>query len=55
MLPVSSGLPALPSVGITVKTRRNPSRLLRSFETEVRSLLLTLWKSLSTGANVPIT
>ncbi|HEY1075997.1 MAG TPA: LysR family transcriptional regulator [Fontimonas sp.] len=43
VLPVSAGLPPLPSVGITVKTaRRNASPLLRSFESEVRSLLPTL-------------
>lgn len=43
VLPVSSGLPSLPSIGITVKTaRRSSSPLLRSFEAEVRSILPTL-------------
>jgi DNA-binding transcriptional LysR family regulator len=40
VLPVSSGLPALPSIGITVKTARpDGSPLLRSFEAEVRAIL----------------
>ena len=43
VLPPSSGLPKLPSIGITIKTaRRNSSQLLRSFETHVRSVLPTL-------------
>ncbi|HVT35728.1 MAG TPA: LysR family transcriptional regulator [Nevskiaceae bacterium] len=43
ILPPSSGLPKLPSIGITVKTaRRNSSPLLRSFEAHVRSVLPTL-------------
>jgi len=43
VLPDSSGLPPLPSVGITVQTaRRNQSRLLDSFESHVRSVLPTL-------------
>jgi DNA-binding transcriptional LysR family regulator len=43
VLPLSTGLPKLPSVGITVKTGRSKSsRLLRSFETHVRSVLPTL-------------
>lgn len=43
VLPVASGLPPLPSVGITVVTaQREPSPLLRSFEAEVRAILPTL-------------
>lgn len=43
VLPASSGLPRLPSVGITVQTaRRNPSRLLSRFEAHVRAVLPTL-------------
>jgi DNA-binding transcriptional LysR family regulator len=43
ILPPSSGLPPLPSVGITVQTaRRNPSRLLSRFEAHVRSVLPSL-------------
>lgn len=43
VLPPSSGLPALPSVGITLRTAsREPSPLLRSFEAEVRAILPTL-------------
>jgi hypothetical protein len=43
VLPVSSGLPALPSIGITVKTARpDGSPLLRSFEAEVRAILTAL-------------
>lgn len=43
ILPLSTGLPKLPSVGITVKTERcNTSRLLRIFEAHVRSVLPTL-------------
>lgn len=43
VLPLSTGLPKLPSVGITVKTGRSKSsRLLRSFETHVRAVLPTL-------------
>ncbi|MEP7246645.1 MAG: LysR substrate-binding domain-containing protein [Gammaproteobacteria bacterium] len=43
VLPSSSGLPKLPSVGITVRTgRRNSSRLLSGFENHVRSILPTL-------------
>lgn len=40
ILPASSGLPALPSVGITVrKGRRQASRLLDRFEAHVRAVL----------------
>ncbi len=40
VLPPSSGLPKLPSIGVVVKTaRRNSSQLLRSFEAHVRSVL----------------
>ncbi|HKY91555.1 MAG TPA: LysR substrate-binding domain-containing protein [Nevskiaceae bacterium] len=40
VLPPSSRLPKLPSIGITVKTgRRSASQLLRSFETHVRTML----------------
>ncbi|TCV96027.1 LysR family transcriptional regulator [Luteibacter rhizovicinus] len=43
VLPPSSGLPPLPSVGITVQTAsRSPSRLLSRFEAHVRSVLPTL-------------
>jgi DNA-binding transcriptional LysR family regulator len=43
MLPASSGLPSLPSVGITVQTAdRSPSRLLSQFEHYVRTVLPTL-------------
>jgi len=43
ILPPSTGLPKLPSVGITLKTgQRNTSRLLRTFEAHVRSVLPTL-------------
>lgn len=43
VLPPSTGLPPLPSVGITVQTaRRSPSRLISRFETHVRSVLPTL-------------
>jgi DNA-binding transcriptional LysR family regulator len=43
VLPPDSGLPALPSVGITVRTtRRNASRLLSSFESHIKSVLPTL-------------
>lgn len=43
VLPPSSGLPALPSVGITVKKgQRQASRLLDRFEAHVRSVLPTL-------------
>lgn len=43
VLPPSSGLPKLPSIGVTVKTgRRNASPLLRSFENHVRTVLPTL-------------
>lgn len=43
ILPASSGLPKLPSIGVTVKTaRRNASQLLRSFESHVRSMLPTI-------------
>lgn len=43
VLPPSTGLPKLPSIGVTVKTaRRNSSQLLRSFESHVRSMLPTL-------------
>lgn len=43
VLPPSSGLPMLPSVGITVQTaRKHPSRLLHVFETHVRAVLPTL-------------
>lgn len=42
-LPSSSGLPKLPSVGITVRTsRRNSSKLVSHFESHVRSILPTL-------------
>lgn len=38
--PAASGLPALPSVGITVQTARpNPSRLVNRFEAHVRAVL----------------
>jgi DNA-binding transcriptional LysR family regulator len=38
--PGSSGLPPLPSVGITVQTARpNPSRLVNRFEAHIRSIL----------------
>ncbi|MGH8319584.1 MAG: LysR substrate-binding domain-containing protein [Steroidobacteraceae bacterium] len=40
LLPASSGLPSLPSVGITVQTARpNPSRLINRFEAHIRSVL----------------
>ncbi|MFT4065483.1 LysR substrate-binding domain-containing protein [Paraburkholderia sp.] len=43
VLPESSGLPALPVIGLTVKRgRRPPSRLLERFEQHVRSLLPAL-------------
>jgi DNA-binding transcriptional LysR family regulator len=43
VLPHSAGLPKLPSVGITVKTGRSKSsRLIKSFEAHVRSVLPTL-------------
>jgi DNA-binding transcriptional LysR family regulator len=42
ILPPSSGLPKLPTIGITVKTGRRSSQLLRSFESHVRSRLPTL-------------
>jgi DNA-binding transcriptional LysR family regulator len=43
VLPPSSGLPPLPSVGIIVKTgRRQASRLLDRFEAHVRTVLPTL-------------
>jgi DNA-binding transcriptional LysR family regulator len=43
VLPSSSGLPTLPSVGITVKKgQRQASRLLDRFEAHVRSVLPTL-------------
>ena len=42
VLPPSSGLPPLPSIGITVKTGRRSSQLLRSFESHVRAKLPTL-------------
>jgi DNA-binding transcriptional LysR family regulator len=43
VLPLSTGLPKLPSVGITVKTgKAKSSRLLKSFETHVRAVLPTL-------------
>jgi DNA-binding transcriptional LysR family regulator len=43
VLPRSSGLPKLPSVGITVRTgARNASTLLSHFEAHVRSVLPTL-------------
>lgn len=43
VLPASSGLPPLPSVGITLQTaRRLSSRLLERFEIHVRSVLPTL-------------
>lgn len=43
VLPASSGLPSLPSVGITVQTAdRSPSRLLSHFEAHVRAVLPTL-------------
>jgi DNA-binding transcriptional LysR family regulator len=43
VLPPSSGLPPLPSVGITVKKRRRQaSRLLDRFEAHVRTVLPTL-------------
>lgn len=43
VLPSSSRLPRLPSIGITVKTgRRSASPLLRSFESHVRSMLPTI-------------
>ncbi len=43
VLPNSAGLPKLPSVGITVKTGRSKSsRLIKSFETHVRTILPTL-------------
>ncbi|MEP7244732.1 MAG: LysR substrate-binding domain-containing protein [Gammaproteobacteria bacterium] len=42
-LPPSTGLPRLPSVGITVQTgQHNKSRLLRNFESHVRTVLPTL-------------
>lgn len=42
-LPLSSGLPKLPSVGIMVKTGPNKSsRLISSFETHIRAVLPTL-------------
>jgi DNA-binding transcriptional LysR family regulator len=43
VLPHTSGLPKLPSVGITVKTsRRNSSKLVSHFESHIRSVLPTL-------------
>ncbi|MGN6481280.1 LysR substrate-binding domain-containing protein [Luteibacter sp.] len=43
VLPPASGLPILPSVGISVRTaRKHPSRLLHLFETHVRTVLPTL-------------
>lgn len=43
VLPPASGLPMLPSVGITVQTaRKHPSRLLQLFEAHVRAVLPTL-------------
>ena len=43
VLPPSSRLPKLPSIGITLKTgRHNSSPLLRSFESHVRSMLPTI-------------
>lgn len=43
VLPPASGLPMLPSVGISVQTaRRNPSRLLHLFEAHVKAVLPTL-------------
>lgn len=40
LVPASSGLPSLPSVGITVQTARpNPSRLVGRFEAHIRSVL----------------
>ena len=43
ILPPSTGLPKLPSVGISVRTEQhNTSRLLRSFEAHVRAVLPTL-------------
>lgn len=43
ILPPTTGLPKLPSVGITVRTEQhNTSRLLRSFEAHVRAILPTL-------------
>lgn len=43
ILPPSTGLPKLPSIGVTIKTaRRNSSQLLRSFEAHVRAVLPTL-------------
>lgn len=43
VLPPASGLPILPSVGITVLTaRKHPSRLLHLFEAHVRTVLPTL-------------
>ncbi|HWK48153.1 MAG TPA: LysR family transcriptional regulator [Stellaceae bacterium] len=43
ILPVTSGLPMLPAVGITLKLgRRHPSPLLNTFEAHVRSVLPSL-------------
>jgi DNA-binding transcriptional LysR family regulator len=43
VLPPSSRLPKLPSIGVVVKiARRNSSRLLRSFEAHVRAMLPTI-------------
>jgi DNA-binding transcriptional LysR family regulator len=42
VLPPSSGLPSLPSVGITVQTAKTSSRLLSRFEAHVRAVLPTL-------------
>lgn len=42
VLPPSFGLPRLPSLGVTVKTARSPSQLLRSFDSHVRAMLPTL-------------
>lgn len=40
LAPAASGLPSLPSVGITVQTARpNPSRLINRFEAHIRSVL----------------
>jgi DNA-binding transcriptional LysR family regulator len=43
ILSAATGLPKLPSVGITLRTEQhNTSRLLRSFEAHVRAVLPTL-------------
>lgn len=43
VLPPSRALPALPSIGVTVKTvRRNSSMLLRQFESHIRTMLPTI-------------